>query len=66
MIYSFEKHIFILLIMEFGFPLMATREVAREKNNPENIKVLIGQIFSFKLFLTFSSPNILEPYFANM
>ena len=43
--------IFILLIMEFGFPLMATREVAREKNNPENIKVLIGQIFSFKLFL---------------
>jgi len=43
--------IFILLIMEFGFPLMATREVAREKNNPENIKILIGQIFSFKLFL---------------
>ena len=43
--------IFILLIMEFGFPLMATREVAREKNNPENIKVLIGQVFSFKLFL---------------
>ena len=43
--------IFILLIMEFGFPLMATREVAREKNNPEKIKVLIGQIFSFKLFL---------------
>ena len=42
--------IFILLIMEFGFPLMATREVAREKNNPENIKILIGQIFSFKLF----------------
>ena len=43
--------IFILLIMEFGFPLMATREVAREINNPEKIKVLIGQIFSFKLFL---------------
>ena len=43
--------IFILLIMEFGFPLMATREVAREKNNPENIKVFIGQVFAFKLFL---------------
>ena len=43
--------IFILLIMEFGFPLMATRQIAREKNNPENIKLLIGQIFSFKLFL---------------
>ncbi len=43
--------IFILLIMEFGFPLMATREVAKEKNNPENIKILIGQVFLFKLFL---------------
>ncbi len=43
--------IFILLIMEFGFPLMATREIAREKNNPENIKVFMGQIFTFKLFL---------------
>jgi len=43
--------LFILLIMEFGFPLMVTREVARKKNNPENIKILIGQIFLFKLFL---------------
>ena len=43
--------IFILLIMEFGFPLTATRKVAREKNNPKNIKVLMGQVFSFKLFL---------------
>ena len=34
--------IFILLIMEFGFPLTATRKVAREKNNPKNIKVLIN------------------------
>tara|TARA_Y100001970_G_scaffold281852_1_gene393477 strand:- start:12718 stop:13977 length:1260 start_codon:yes stop_codon:yes gene_type:complete len=43
--------IFILLIMEFGSPLMVTRQVAREKNNLENIKQLIGQTFSFKLFL---------------
>ena len=43
--------IFILLIMEFGSPLMVTRQVAKEKNNPNEIKLLIGQIFSFKLFL---------------
>ena len=42
--------IFILLIMEFGSPLMVTREVAREKNNPENIRLLISQSFSFNSF----------------
>jgi len=43
--------IFILLIMEFGFPLMATREIAKGKNNPAKVKLFLGQLFSFKLFL---------------
>ena len=43
--------IFILLIMDFGFPLMATRQVAIDKDNSERITHLIEQIFSFKLFL---------------
>ena len=43
--------IFILLIMDFGFPLMATRQVAIDKHNSEKITLLIEQIFSFKLCL---------------
>ena len=43
--------IFIILFMEFGFPLMATRRVAREKNNLTKIKLFISQVTTFKLFL---------------
>ena len=43
--------IFILLIMEFGFPLMATREIAKNKNDQVKTKKLIGEVFTFKLFL---------------
>jgi PST family polysaccharide transporter len=43
--------LFILLIMEFGFPLMATREIAKNKNDQVKTKKLIGEVFTFKLFL---------------
>ena len=36
--------LFILLIMEFGFPLMATREIAKNKNDQVKTKKLIPYI----------------------
>ena len=43
--------IFIVLFMEFGFPLMATKKVAIEKNNIDKLKLFMGRVFTFKLFL---------------
>lgn len=43
--------IFLVLFMEFGFSLMATRQVAKNKNNINELKFFIGQITSFKLLL---------------
>jgi polysaccharide transporter, PST family len=41
----------ILIIMEFGFSLTATREVALLKNQKEALVKYLGKAFSFKLFL---------------
>ncbi len=43
--------IFIILFVEFGFPLMATKKVATIKNNIEKLKLFMGQVFTFKLLL---------------
>ena len=43
--------IFLVLFMEFGFSLMATRKVAQTKNNLQELKIFIGQIVTFKIFL---------------
>ncbi len=41
----------ILLIMESGFSITATREVARLKNKKKDLKKYLGEAFSFKLLL---------------
>tara|TARA_Y100000590_G_scaffold272651_1_gene306117 strand:- start:9985 stop:11229 length:1245 start_codon:yes stop_codon:yes gene_type:complete len=43
--------IFSVLFMEFGFPLMATRQVARVKNNFSKLELFISQVFTSKLLL---------------
>lgn len=43
--------LFLLLIMEFGFSLTATREVAILKNKKEELANYIGKAFSFKFLL---------------
>jgi len=43
--------IFSVLLMEFGFPLMATRKVARVKNNIRKLELFISQVFTSKLLL---------------
>ena len=43
--------LFLLLIMEFGFSLTATREIAVIKNNKEKLTNYISNAFSFKLLL---------------
>ena len=43
--------LFILLLMEFGFPLMATRQVARIKDDVKQLKDFVSELFMFKLFL---------------
>ena len=43
--------VFIILFMEFGSPLMATRKIARIKNNSDSVKIFINDILSFKLLL---------------
>ena len=41
--------ILILLIMEFGSSLTATREISRIKNSAEKLKDFIGKLLTFKL-----------------
>ncbi len=41
----------ILIVMEFGFSLTATREVAILKNEKEGLDNYLGKVFSFKLLL---------------
>ena len=43
--------IFIILFMEFGFSLMATRQIAKEKKDLDTINIFISQITSYKIFL---------------
>ena len=43
--------LFILIFMEFGFSLTATREVAKIKNNKTELNRFIGHAFKFKLLL---------------
>ena len=43
--------LFILLLMEFGFPLMATRQVARIQDDVKELKDFVGELFMFKLIL---------------
>ena len=41
----------IILLMEFGSSLMATREVARIKNDKPRLKQFIEQLIIFKIYL---------------
>ena len=41
----------VLLILEFGFSITATREVALNPNNHTKTKKLAGKVFSFKIYL---------------
>ena len=43
--------ILIILLIEFGSPIMATRKVASVKKNKEAIKKFIDEIFTFKILL---------------
>lgn len=43
--------ILIILFLEFGFSLMAIREVARKKDNNNQIKIFLGKTVTFKLIL---------------
>ncbi|MFB0900506.1 MAG: oligosaccharide flippase family protein [Dehalococcoidia bacterium] len=43
--------LFILIFMEFGFSLAATREVAKNRNNKIHLNNFIGKAFTFKLTL---------------
>ena len=43
--------LFVTLFMEFGSPLVATREVSRLKNNNSNLINFVSSIFSIKLAL---------------
>ena len=41
----------VMLVLEFGFSITATRQVANNRNNKLNIQLLAGQVFSFKIIL---------------
>ena len=41
----------VLLILEFGFSITATREIALNPNDKAKIQKLAGKIFSFKIYL---------------
>ena len=43
--------IIILIIIEFGFSLIATREVAKIKDDKKTLAKYIGEIYSFKILL---------------
>ena len=43
--------VFIVLFIEFGSPLMATRRVAILKKNRKKLKLFISQVFTFKILL---------------
>ena len=43
--------ILLALFMEFGYSLMATRQVAKNQKNTQKLKFFIGQLTSFKLLL---------------
>jgi len=43
--------ILILLIMEFGFSLTATREISQNRGDKTKVARIIAEVFTFKLFL---------------
>ena len=50
-LFSQTFSLFLLLIMEFGFSLTATRKIAKLKTDKTVLKKYIGNIFLFKFFL---------------
>ena len=50
-LFSQTFSLFLLIIMEFGFSLTATRKIAKIKKQKTVLKKYIGNIFLFKLFL---------------
>lgn len=43
--------IFVLLFMDFGFSISATRDIAKIKNDSKSLKKYFSKIFTFKLLL---------------
>ena len=43
--------ILMILFVEFGFSLMATRQIAREKENQNKINFFVSQIITYKIYL---------------
>ena len=43
--------LFLLLIMEFGFSLSVTREIAKIKDKPKDLKKYLSEVFLFKILL---------------